>query len=401
MSQRHRASWTFLFITVFVDMLGYGMVIPLLPFFVQAQLPGALVVGLLASLYALMQFFSVPLLGSLSDHYGRRPLLLVCLLGTGLAYLLLGLAQTIGLLVVAVLLDSATGGSQAVAQAYVADNTPPEERARGMGGLGAAFGLGLLLGPALGGLLSGYGLHVPAFAAAALALSNAAVGWARLPESLPPERRHFAWPASQFNPLVPLGQALRLPGLRPLLLATFLLNLAFAGLYTNFPLFSQARFGWDAFDNGLFFAFVGLCAVLTQGVLLGRLQPWLGEKRLVAGGLALTALLLALLALTPAAWMLYPVVGLLALGTGLAIPAVTSLISQAAPTHAQGQVLGGTNALLSLAMLLAPTMAGLLFDLLGTGAPYWAGSFLAAAALFVGWPVLRQPARRAYGKGPA
>jgi MFS family permease len=171
--------------------------------------------------------------------------------------------------------------------------------------------------------------------------------------------------------------------IRPLLLTVFLLNLSFAGLLTNFPLFSNARFGWDATANAFFFAFVGACAILTQGVLLGRLQPRFGEKRLLLGGLALMALNLVLMALVPLDPLLYPVVGILAVGTGLAIPSLTALISHRVSEREQGKVMGGQQAILSLTLILGPVISGLAFDHLGVPAPYWIGGLLAALALLV------------------
>ena len=380
----------FIFITVFVDLLGYGMVIPLLPFYVTRQSGGAAVAGALGSLYALMQLLSGPVLGALSDAYGRRPVLLVCLLGTACAYLLLGLANSLTVIFVAVMVDGITGGSLTTAQAYIADVTAPEERARGLGLVGAAFGLGLMTGPALGGLLSLYGLWAPAFVACAIALSNVLFGLFVLSESLPPERRTAAptWP--RLNSVAQLIGLFRLAPIRVLMVTLFTLNLAFAGLQTNFPLYSHARFGWDAVRNGIFFAYVGVCAVLIQGVLLGRLQPRFGEARLVVSGLALMAIGLAGLAVAPWDWTLYPIVGLVALGTGLSIPSLTSLISRRVAASEQGRVMGGTQALLSLTMILGPTMAGLSFERVGTSAPYWLGGLLAAAALLIAHLALRQ-----------
>ena len=376
------SSLAFLFITVFVDMIGYGIVIPLLPFYVQQYVPGAVLIGLLGSLYAAMQFFGGPFLGGLSDRIGRRPVLLLCLFGTSLAYLLLGLADTLLLLVAAVALAGAAGGTLATAQAYIADSTEPADRARGLGLIGAAFGLGLIAGPILGGTLSLFSLGAPAFAASALALCNMAFGFFVLPESLPIMSR-TPTPILRLNPISQLGGVLGISGIRTLLLAVFLLNLSFAGLLTNFPLFSNVRFGWDATANAFFFAFVGVCAVLTQGVLLGRLQPRFGEKRLLLGGLALMALNLVLMALIPFGWMLYPVVGILAVGTGLAIPSLTALISRRVSEREQGKVMGGQQAILSLTLILGPVIAGLAFDHLGVPAPYWIGGLLAALALLV------------------
>jgi MFS transporter, DHA1 family, tetracycline resistance protein len=379
---RRGSSLAFLFVTVFVDMIGYGIVIPLLPFYVQQYAPGAVLIGLLGSLYAAMQFFGGPFLGGLSDRVGRRPVLLLYLFGTSLAYLLLGLADTLPLLVAAVALAGCASGTLATAQAYIADNTSPADRARGLGLIGAAFGLGLIAGPVLGGLLSLFSLSAPAFAASALALVNVAFGFLILPESLPIMRR-TSTPILRLNPVTQLGSMLSMGSIRALLLAVFLLNLSFAGLLTNFPLFSNVRFGWDAAANAFFFAFVGACAVLTQGVLLGKLQPRFCEERLLLGGLALMALNLCLIALVPFGPLLYPVVGILAVGTGLAIPALTALISRRVSEHEQGKVMGGQQAILSLTLLIGPLISGLAFDHLGVPSPYWIGGLLAALALLV------------------
>ena len=377
---RRPAATTFLFVTVFVDMLGYGLVVPLLPFYAGGLANGALLVGVLGSLYAAMQFFGGPFLAGLSDRVGRRPVLVVCLLGASLAYALLGLAGTFALVVVAVALAGAAGGTQATAQAFIADSTPPEDRARGLGLVGAAFGLGLMAGPMLGGLLSLHSLQAPALAASGLALLNAAFGLFVLPESLPESRRSRT-PLLRLDPFSGLIRTARMGGTGPLLLAVFLLNLSFAGLLTNFPLFSGVRFGWGASENAFFFAFVGACAVLTQGLLVGRTQRRFGETKLAFGGLSVTALCLALVGLSPSGWLLYPVVGALAIGAGLAIPALTALLSRRAPSEEQGRLMGGVQAVLSLALISGPLMAGAAFDDLGAPAPYVIGAVLAALAL--------------------
>ncbi len=371
------------FVCVFVDMLGYGMIVPLLPFLVRERSDSALLVGLLSSLYALMQLIVAPVLGALSDRVGRKPVLIGCVLAASGAYALLGVAAILGslpLTFAAIAFGGAAGASIPTAQAYIADTTPPEGRAKGLGLIGAAFGLGLMVGPAMGGLLSVAGLATPAFVAAGLALLNGLFGLVALPESLPAERRS-SQPLRLGGVARQVGAALAERDLRPLLLAIVLLNLAFAGLQSNFPLYSNTRFGWGPVANGVFFAFVGVCAVLTQGVLLGLLQPRLGEPLLVVGGLALMAVGLGLTALAPAGWALYPLVGLMALGTGLAIPAITSLVSRRAGEDRQGAAMGGMQSLLSMTLILGPALAGLLFDLLGPTTPYLAGGLLAAGAL--------------------
>lgn len=392
---RRRSPLLFLFITVFVDMLGYGIVVPLLPFYAREFASSALLVGLLGSLYAGMQFLGGPFLGGLSDRVGRRPVLICCLLGASLAYLMLGLAGTLLLLVVAVALAGGAAGTVATAQAYIADSTAPEHRARGLGLIGAAFGLGLMAGPALGGLFSLYSLHAPAFAAAALALGNATFGFLVLPESLPPRLR-TPTPLLGLNPVSQLRGVLGMGNIRVLLLVVFLLNLSFAGLLTNFPLFSNVRFGWDASANAFLFAFVGVCAVLTQGVLIRKLQPIFGDVRLLLGGLAIMAVGLGLVALVPSGSLLYPVVGALALGVGLAIPALTSIVSRRVSDREQGKLMGGVQAILSLALISGPIISGLAFDQLGVPAPYFIGALLAALALMIAAPGLL-PLRRREG----
>ncbi len=369
---------TFIFFTVLIDMLGYGMILPLLPFYVQEQQGGAAIVGGLSAFYAALQLLSGPTLGALSDRYGRKPVLLLCLLGTGVAYTLFGLANSLPWLFLATLLDGLTGNNLSTAYAYVADITTPQERSRGMGIVGAGFGVGLMVGPALGGVLTPYGLHAPAFAAAALALLNTLYGFFFLPESLPPERRtqHRA----SYSGLGQLGQLLRLPALRHDLLIIFLLNLAFSGLQTNFPLFSAARFGWDARANGLFFGFLGVIGVLTQGVLYLRLQPRFGEKKLLSFGLLFLSLGLMGMSLAPQGWMLLPVVGMAVFASSLATPSISGLVSLHAPQNAQGALMGGQQILFSLAAIFGPLLAGLSFEHLSPVAPYALGSLLTLLA---------------------
>jgi MFS family permease len=370
-----------IYLTIFLDVFTYGMVAPLLPFYVQRHGGGAALAGMLGSLYALMQLVSGPILGPLSDRLGRRPVLLGCLLGTAAAYAILGLSDALAFVFLAVALDGLTGGNLTTAQAYVADLTPETERARGIGRVGAAMGLGLMTGPALGGLLSAYGLRWPALAGCGVALINIAIGWLFLKESLPVEKRasRLHWPS--LNLAAQLRQAFAFPFLRRFLLTLFTLNLAFAGLQTNFPLFSQARFGWEARQNGLFFAFVGVCAVITQGYLVGRLTSRWGERRLSLAGLALLATMLAGVALAQEDWLLFPLVGLAALGSSLSIPSLTSLVSRGVEASQQGGVMGGMQSLLSLTAILGPSLAGGLFQGIDPAAPYWAGSLLGLAAL--------------------
>ncbi len=364
-------------------MLGYGIMLPLLPFYVQAQDGGAAIAGGLMSLYSAVQLVSGPFLGALSDRYGRKPILLICLLGTSLAYLLLGLADSLALIFLAVFIDGLTGSNLTLAHAYIADSTTPETRARGMSLAGVAFGLGLMSGPALGGLLSGYGLGLPAFVASAIAFGNTLFGFFVLPESLPPERREpkpislvFGW-VDQFKNIF-----LR-ANIRKFLITLFLLNLAFAGLQTNFPLYAHQRFGWSPVQNSYFYLYVGICGVFIQGYLFGKLQARFGEHSLIPFGLIFMIIGLTGMALAHEAWLLFPAVALVALGTGISIPSLTALVSLRVSDHEQGRLMGGTQTLLSLTNIIAPTLAGVTFELIAITAPYFLGSVLSALALMV------------------
>lgn len=381
-----RSSLVFILITIFVDILGYSMMIPLLPFFVQRQGGGAAAAGTLASLYAFLQLFSGPVLGSLSDRMGRKPILLVCLLGTSLAYATFGWANSLALLFLAVVFDGLTGNNLTTAHAYIADVTTPGERARGLSLAGAAFGLGVMAGPVLSGFLSGYSLSLPAFVAAGIAFANTLYGLFFLPESLAAEKRTSH--SVSFNAFAQLRGLFELPGMHFLLIALFLLNLAFSGLQTNFPLFSNARFHWTPRQTGFFFAFVGLVAVFVQGFLYTRLHPKLGERRLAALGLLFLSIGMAGIAFTQVAWTLYPLVAIAALGSGSSIPSLAGMISARVGELHQGRLMGGMQTLLGLTTIVGPTLAGLSFEHLGTGAPYWIGSLLALTAflIFAGAP---------------
>lgn len=373
-------------VAVFIDLLGYGMIIPLLPIFIERLGGGATLVGLLAAVYALIQGLCGPVLGAISDRYGRRPVLLLCLFGTGIAYLLLGLAQSLPLLAAAMLLDALTGANLSTAQAYVADTTTAEQRAQSLGLLGIAFALGVTAGPTLSGLVSTIGPGVPALIAGTLALVNVLLMLIALPESLPPEQR-TARLSNPFAPLLGIDIAL---GVRRLLLMIMLINLAFAGLQSNFPLYSRARFGWDLAANAYFFGFVGLCAVVTQGLLLGWLRKHVSEARLVRIGMILMASALPLFGLAPQDWMLYPLAAAIALGSSLCIPNLASMLTRSSEENMQGRIMGLQQIAINLALAGGPLIAGVAYDRAGLPAPYLAGGLFALLALLVGWRILCQ-----------
>jgi MFS transporter, DHA1 family, tetracycline resistance protein len=383
-------SFFIILVSVFVDMLGYGIMLPLLPFYVQAQDGGAVIAGGLMSMYASIQLVSGPILGALSDRYGRKPILLLCLFGTGTSYLLLGLANSLSLIFLAIFLDGLTGSNLTLAHAYVADTTTAENRAKGLNYSQLAFGLGIMAGPILGGTLSGYGLSIPALVASFFAFANTVFGFFFLPESLPPERREtkpisqvFSW-AGQFTSIF------RQKNIQNFLVVLFLLNLAFAGLQTNFPLFSNARFGWTPAQNSYFYLYVGLCGVIVQGILFVKLQARFGESKLIPAGLMFMMIGLAGMAFVPAAWMIFPAVAVVALGTGISIPSLTALVSLRVPDNEQGRLMGGMQTLLALTNIFGPTIAGISFDVIAISAPYWLGSVFSAFALLVAiWALQR------------
>ena len=232
-------------------------------------------VGLLALSFAAAQFLATPALGLVSDRIGRRPVLILSVLGSGLAYVVFGFAHALWLLFAARIVDGLTGGNISAAQAYIADVTPPSARAKNMGLIGAAFGLGFIFGPALGGLLARISLETPAFAAGGLSLVTAAFGYFVLPESLPPERRRREpLRLAELNPARQVGAALLRPELRPFLFALFALNFALSGLQTNFAVFTLTRFGLGPEQNAVIFSFLGIVAALMQGVVMRRLGGW-------------------------------------------------------------------------------------------------------------------------------
>jgi MFS transporter, DHA1 family, tetracycline resistance protein len=402
-----------IFLVVFIDLLTMGMVLPALPYYAKivegSAVPWladnrALIVGALGASYALMAFVFTPILGGMSDRYGRRPILLLSLLGTSISFALLGLANSatflgieavLAMLFVSRLLDGITGGNISTAQAYIADVTPPEERARGLGTIGAAFGLGFMLGPAIGGLLTTYiSLEAPAFAAAILSLVNVAFGFFGLPESLPAEKRSTA-ATGDTNAFAQLGSVFSNGAIRSLLVGYLLLNFAFAGLQSNFAVFTDVRFGFTAGDNAWIFALIGVVAVIMQGFLLRKLVPLYGEARLAVAGFALMSIAFLLTAFAPAGWMLFPAMAVLAAGSGLATPSITSLISRRVTAQEQGRTLGSVQAFSSLMMVVGPLYAGFVFEAGGPNAPYTTGSlFVLAGALVIAMALLPEFARR-------
>jgi MFS family permease len=387
-----------LFLIVFVDLVGFGLVIPLLPFYALRFGASPQQVTLLLAVYSLMQLFSAPLWGRLSDRVGRRPVLITSMAASVLAYLWIGSATAMWMLFAARGLAGVCAGNIAAAQAYIADITKPEERAKGMGLIGAAFGLGFIIGPALGGLLAGHDpatadVETPSWAAAGLSLAALCGVLLLLPESLSADRRGARGPSR--NRLRASLDVLRRPVLSRLILVFFLVILAFAGMESIFALWAMEQFGWGPGQVGFVFAYVGILSAILQGGLIGSLTRWFGEERLLLCGLAMIGIGLLLMGVTRSVAMLAPAVSLLALGMGLTQPSLNSLISRRARSEEQGEVLGVSQSAGSLSRVLGPVMAGFFFAEFGRDAVYFWGAVLATAALLLALKLVR---RRGAGK---
>jgi multidrug resistance protein len=355
-----------IFTTVFIDLVGFGIVIPVLPFYAQGTAFNATprTVGILFASYSVMQLIFSPILGNLSDKYGRRPVLLVSIIGTGIGFLILGLATTITMLFIGRILDGITGGNISTAQAYMADITSEENRAKAMGMIGAAFGLGFIFGPAIGGILSRWGIHVPFFFAASLCFANATLLYFRLPETI--DRKHAAKDRVRRRRLRDAKRALKEPKLVFLLVIYFLFIMAFSIMTSSFSFYTMFRFGYDAQETGYLFAYVGLIAVIIQGGLMGRLVKRFGEIPLVIiGALCFAISLFAVPFVGPAAGGLGALLlggGVFSMGNSLATPALTSLASKSVGPEQQGIVLGVTQSTASLARAFGPSLSAVLIS---------------------------------------
>ncbi len=355
-----------IFVTVFVDLVGFGMVIPILPYYANTDPFNATPreIGFLVATYSLMQFFFSPILGRISDIYGRRPVLFVSILGSAVGYFVIGLADTLLLVFIGRIIGGITGGNISTAQAYIADITSKENRAKGMGLFGAAFGLGFVFGPALAGILSKYGVHIPFYFAAALSLVNALALYFLLPESLSAATR--ANLPERKNRFVEIFESFANKQFREINIVYFLLVTSFSIMTYAFVLYTAFRFGFTAEENGYLFAFIGVIAIIAQGVLFNKLVQKFGESILVVVGcLMMGASLFAIPIVGPGYGGITVLIlgtALLAFGNSLASPGLTSLASKTASEHDQGRTLGIMQSGASLARVIGPVLGGLLLN---------------------------------------
>jgi len=388
-----RSPLVVLFLTVFIDLMGFGIVIPLLPIYAERFHATPFAAGALIAVYSLMQLVFAPVWGRVSDRVGRRPVLLVSLAGSAVSYVVLAAAGSLEMLFAARVLAGAAGANIPVAQAYIADVTSTADRARGMGLIGAAFGLGMVIGPGIGGGLSLLGPRVPECFAAALCLGNVAVAFYRLPESLPGSvgrAAGFRHPLS----LASLREAVARPGAATLLAVFFLVTLGFATLEGTFSLVAAHRYEYSAAQVDGLWLYMGLVAVVVQGGLVGRLARHLPERTLVvAGALALGIGLLWIPFAGPSPALL-AALGLVVGGQGLASPSLSSLISKTVEAPVQGEVLGVSQSLSAGARVIGPAGGGFVFHRFDASAAYVAAATSAIAALgliLVGTPAGGEP----------
>ncbi|CAN5536709.1 tetracycline resistance MFS efflux pump [soil metagenome] len=355
-----------IFITVLIDLIGFGIVIPVLPYYVEGDAFKAtpFELGMIVASYSIMQFIFSPIFGAVSDKYGRRPVLFFSLLGTAAGFLIVGFATTLWMIFAGRILDGITGGNISTAQAYIADVTSRKNRAKGMGLIGAAFGLGFVLGPAIGGILSKYGTHVPFLFAGALAFVNAIALFFFLPESLKIGAKEVS--KRKMNRFAELFNALADKKFRTITTIYFLVVVGFSIMTTSFALYTMKRFGYDAEQNGYLFVFIGILAVILQGGLVGKLSAKFGESKLVvAGCLMLTASLFAVPFVGRESGGLAGLllgVALFSIGNSVASPALTSLASKSASEAEQGKALGVMQSGASLARAIGPVIAGVLLN---------------------------------------
>ncbi len=435
-----------IFVIVLIDLLGLTVIIPLLPLYATSFGASPMTIGLLGAAYPVMQFIGAPLLGRLSDRYGRKPILLVSQVGTLLGFLVLGFANTLGLLFLARLIDGLSGANISTAQAAISDSTTEKTRTQGLGLIGAAFGLGFIIGPVIAFAalaLSGNDYRVPAYVAALFSALSIVLTWAWFQETHPVEKRGLG-PSSAAFSLGAMFEALRRPEVGLLLLLMFAQQIAFGGFEQLLALFTLTRLGLNASGNAMVFVFVGVILVAVQGGLIGRWSRSIGDRKLVYLGLATLALGLALTALTPSqpvpwysragleaelsagralpsdtsthglaialpgdaqtgwlglAWLLVAMIPA-SIGGGVLQPSINSLITKRVQAYERGGMLGVSSAFLSAANALAPLIGGAVFQGFGPAAPFWAWAVTLALLLAAAWVAIK-PSREELAARPA
>jgi len=392
--QQKRGAIIFIFITILIDILGIGLIIPVLPQLFEEvggldASQAAITGGLLTATYGVMQFLFAPIIGGLSDQYGRRPLLLAALLGFGLDYTVIVFAPNIEWFFVARVIAGICGSSVTVANAYIADISTDTDRAKNFGMIGAAFGLGFVIGPSLGGLLGEIGTKVPFIVAAVLSFLNFIYGYFIIPESLQPEdRRVFSW--KRANPFGTLKQVFDYKLIVGLVISLFFLYIAANATHANWPYYTTEKFGWGAQEIGLSLTFVGVMISIVQGGVVGPVVKKIGEVNAVYAGFIFNIIGLSLLGIATESWMLYAIIVPYAFG-GLAGPSLQSLMTAQVPKNAQGELQGGLTSLMTVSNIFGPLVMTGIFryytnpenEVYFPGAPFILGTALAVISIFI------------------
>ena len=400
MASNKTAAISFIFITFLIDVTGIGLIIPVVPGLIKELIQGSvsdssIYSGWLAFSYAVMQFIFAPLLGNLSDRYGRRPILLISLFGLGIDYIFLAIAPSIGWLFLGRIIAGLGGASFTTATAYIADISTPQNRAQNFGMVGAAFGVGFILGPVIGGLLGQFGLRVPFMVAALLSFLNFIYGYFVLPESLSLEnRRKFDWKRS--NPLSSIKQLKKYPAVSGLVISYFLIYLATNSVQSTWSFFTIQQFNWNPKMIGISLGLVGLLVGIVQGGLIRIINPLLGSKRSVYVGMALYTIGLILFSFASQSWMMFVFLVPYCLG-GICGPALQSIISGQVPSNQQGELQGGLTSVMSLTSIIGPVVMTSLFSYFTSptapfhfaGASFFLGSILMALGLYFAYKTLR------------
>ena len=355
-----------IFAFVFLDLLGYSLILPLLPFYASSFGATLTLVGLLGTVNGLGQLIAAPLIGRLSDRYGRRPLLIIAVSGTILGFLLLGFAQSLWMIFLSRIVDGLLGGDTALARAYITDITEPKDRAKSLGMIGAAFGLGFIIGPVMGGVLGEISLSLPAFVAAGLAIISLAAVIIWLPESLPPEVRKNRRenPHTKFN-LANLVDEMKRPCVGPLLVIRLFFSFAFTIFQSSFALYAKEILGLSVQSTGLVLTYVGLLSVIVQGFAIGKLTQVFKERRLILSSILIMAASLLAWGLTKDLWLLLVVLAPIALSGGILNTVLTSQITKAVYQEDVGGTLGLANSMQTLAQIITPGLSGLILSTVG------------------------------------
>jgi DHA1 family tetracycline resistance protein-like MFS transporter len=401
MASGKQAATGFIFITLLIDVTGFGLVIPVFPEMISHMLnipvnEASKFGGWLASVYAIMQFVCAPVLGNLSDRYGRRPVLLFSLFGFGIDYLFMSFAPTYAWLFVGRVISGITGASFTTASAYIADISTPDNRAKNFGMIGAAFGLGFIIGPMLGGWLGQIGTRIPFYVAAGLALLNWLYGYFILPESLPADkRRPFEW--KRANPVGSLFHLKKHPAISGLILAFILIYLAAHAVQSNWSYFTMYKFNWSKAMVGSSLALVGLLVAGVQGGLIRIVNPKLGNERSAYIGLGFYSLGLFLFAFATQGWMMFMFLVPYCLG-GIAGPALQAIMAHHVPPNEQGELQGALTSMMSLTTIFGPLMMTNLFSYFThsnaifyfPGAPFFLGAIFMSGSTLITWLTLRE-----------